>query len=129
MHRGNWKRSSLEDRNGEHDLHHDDDDDQLVHRWQPSNPPHLPPSTDQPRLITFKQPRVWEMVIYCHHEVCWSFFHAKCCVESLGHVDQDLWLKSNNGSLVWEIVSIALFHLGGQLLCPSPVLSQPREKG
>jgi hypothetical protein len=45
------------------------------------------------------------------------------------HVDEDLWLKLDNGSLVWEIVSVALFHLGGQLLCPSPVLSPPREKG
>jgi hypothetical protein len=44
-------------------------------------------------------------------------------------VDEDLWLKSNNGSLAWEIVSVSLFHLGGQLLCPSPVLSPPKEKG
>jgi hypothetical protein len=44
-------------------------------------------------------------------------------------VDEDLWLKLDNGSLAWEIVSVALFHLGGQLLCPSPMLSPPREKG
>jgi hypothetical protein len=42
-------------------------------------------------------------------------------------VDEDLWLKLDNGSLAWEIVSVALFHLGGQLLCPSPVTTQ--EKG
>jgi hypothetical protein len=44
-------------------------------------------------------------------------------------VDEDLWLKLDNGSLVWEIVSDALFHLGGHLLCPSLVLSLPKEKG
>jgi hypothetical protein len=44
-------------------------------------------------------------------------------------VDEDLWLKLDNGSLAWEIVSVALFHLGGQLLCPSPVLSPPKGKG
>jgi hypothetical protein len=38
MPRGNWRRSCLEAHNGEHDLHHDDDDDQHVHRWQPNNP-------------------------------------------------------------------------------------------
>jgi hypothetical protein len=42
--RGNWRRSCLEARNGEHDLHHDDDDDQNVHRWQPSSTPHFPPN-------------------------------------------------------------------------------------
>jgi hypothetical protein len=44
-------------------------------------------------------------------------------------VDEDLWLNLDNGSLVWEIVSVALFHLGGQLLFPSLVLLPPREKG
>jgi hypothetical protein len=44
-------------------------------------------------------------------------------------VDEDHWLKLDNGSLAWEVVFVALFHLGGQLLCPSPVLSPPREKG
>jgi hypothetical protein len=44
-------------------------------------------------------------------------------------MDEDLWLKLGNGSLAWEIVSVTLFHLGGQLLFPSPVLSPPREKG
>jgi hypothetical protein len=42
--RGNWRRSCFEAWNGEHNLHHDDDDDQYVHRWQPNKPPHLPPS-------------------------------------------------------------------------------------
>jgi hypothetical protein len=43
-------------------------------------------------------------------------------------VDEDLWLKLDNGLLTWEVFSVALFHLGGQLLCPSPVLSPPKEK-
>jgi hypothetical protein len=34
-------------------------------------------ATGQPRLITFKQPRVWEMVSHHHREVYLSF-HAKC---------------------------------------------------
>jgi hypothetical protein len=44
-------------------------------------------------------------------------------------VDEDIWLKLDNRSLVWEIVSVALFHLGGQIMFPSSVLSPPREKG
>jgi hypothetical protein len=44
-------------------------------------------------------------------------------------VGEDIWLKLDNGSLVQEIVLVALFHLGGQILCPSPELSTPREKG
>jgi hypothetical protein len=44
-------------------------------------------------------------------------------------VDQDLWLKLDNRSPVWEIESVALFHLVGQLLCPCPVFSLPKEKG
>jgi hypothetical protein len=44
-------------------------------------------------------------------------------------VDEDLWLKLDNGSLAWEIVFVVLFHLGGQLLFPIPVLSLPRENG
>jgi hypothetical protein len=44
-------------------------------------------------------------------------------------VDEDVWLKLDNGSLAWEIVSATLFHLGGQFLCPSLALSPPREKG
>jgi hypothetical protein len=44
-------------------------------------------------------------------------------------VDEDIWLKLDNGSLVWEIVSVSLFHFGGQHMFPSPVLSPPREKG
>jgi hypothetical protein len=35
-------------------------------------------------------------------------------------VDEDLWLKLDNGSLAWEVVFVALFHLGGQLVCSSP---------
>ena len=27
-------------------------------------------------------------------------FHAKCCASFVGHVDADLWLKLDNGSLV-----------------------------
>jgi hypothetical protein len=38
-------------------------------------------------------------------------------------------LKLDNGSLAWEIMLVALFHLGGQFLCPSLVLSPPRAKG
>jgi hypothetical protein len=38
-------------------------------------------------------------------------------------------LKSDNGSLPWEIVFVVLFHLGGQLMFPSPMLSLPKEKG
>jgi hypothetical protein len=44
-------------------------------------------------------------------------------------VDEDNWLKLDNGSLAWEVMSVALFHPGGQLLCPSSMLSPPREKG
>jgi hypothetical protein len=44
-------------------------------------------------------------------------------------VDEDLWLKLDNGSLAWEAVFVVLFHLGGQHLCPSLLLSLPREKG
>jgi len=44
-------------------------------------------------------------------------------------VDEDIWLKLDNGSLVWKIVLVGLFHLGGQILCSSPMLSLPREKG
>ena len=44
-------------------------------------------------------------------------------------MDEDLWLKLDNGSLVREIVSVVVFHLGGQLLYLSLVLSLPREKG
>jgi hypothetical protein len=44
-------------------------------------------------------------------------------------VDEDLWLKLDNGSLAWEIVFVVLFHLGGQLVCPSLMLSPPMEKG
>jgi hypothetical protein len=44
-------------------------------------------------------------------------------------VDEDLWLKLDNGSLVWEIVWVALFHLGGQLLCPSLVFHCPGKRG
>jgi hypothetical protein len=38
-------------------------------------------------------------------------------------------LNLDHGSMAWEIVSVALFHLGGQLLCPTLMLSPPREKG
>jgi hypothetical protein len=48
---------------------------------------------------------------------------------NIGHVDEDHWLKLDNGSLPWEVVFVALFHLGGQLMCPSHVLSPPKEKG
>jgi hypothetical protein len=44
-------------------------------------------------------------------------------------VDEDHWLKLDNGSLTQEVMLVALFHLGGELLCPSPVLSLPRENG
>jgi hypothetical protein len=47
-------------------------------------------------------------------------------------VDGDLWLKLDNGSLAWEIVSVSLFHLGGHLLCPNLTLScchRPRKNG
>jgi hypothetical protein len=44
-------------------------------------------------------------------------------------VDEDLWLMLDNGSLAWEIVFVALFHLSGQLLYSSPMLSPSREKG
>jgi hypothetical protein len=73
---GNWKRSCLEARNGEHDIHCDDDD-QYVHRWQPNNRRDLPPNIDQPRLITFKQLRVWDMVSRYHHEVWLVLFSYK----------------------------------------------------
>jgi hypothetical protein len=87
MPKGNWRRSCLEACNGEHDLDHDDDD-QHVHIWHPNNPPHLPPSTDQPRLITFKQPKVWEMVSYCHQRyVSLSFMQS--VVLNLS----DMWMK------------------------------------
>jgi hypothetical protein len=43
-------------------------------------------------------------------------------------VDEDLSLKLDNVTCFGN-VSIALFHLGGQLLCPSIVLSLLREKG
>ena len=56
-------------------------------------------------------------------------FMQSVVLNLLGHVDEDLWLKLDNGSLVWEIVLVALFHLGGQLLCPNPVMSPPMEKG
>jgi hypothetical protein len=38
-------------------------------------------------------------------------------------------LKLDNGSLAYEVLFVSLFHLGGQHLCPSLVLSFPREKG
>jgi hypothetical protein len=38
-------------------------------------------------------------------------------------VDEDYWLKLDNGSLAWEVVFVALSHLRGQPLYPSPVLS------
>jgi hypothetical protein len=44
----------------------------------------------------------------------------------IGHVDEDHWLKFDNGSLAWEVVFVSLFHLGGQRLHPSPVLSLPK---
>jgi hypothetical protein len=44
-------------------------------------------------------------------------------------VDEDHWLKLDNGSLAWEVMCVVLFHLGDQLLCPSLVLSSPKEKG
>jgi hypothetical protein len=55
--------------NGDNDPDHDDD--QHVHRWQPNNPPQIASIfTDQPRLITFRQLGVWEMVSQRHREVC-----------------------------------------------------------
>jgi hypothetical protein len=45
------------------------------------------------------------------------------------NVDDDFWLKLDNGSLTLEILSVSLFHLGGQLLFPSPVLSPLQGKG
>jgi hypothetical protein len=44
-------------------------------------------------------------------------------------VDEDHWLKLDNGSLAEEVMFVSLFHLGGQHMCPSLVLSPPREKG
>jgi hypothetical protein len=44
-------------------------------------------------------------------------------------VDKDLWLKFDNGSLALEIVLFVMFYLGGKIVCPSLVLSPPREKG
>jgi hypothetical protein len=39
------------------------------------------------------------------------------------HVNEDHWLKLDSGSLAQEVMFVSLFHLGGQHLCPSPVLS------
>ena len=44
-------------------------------------------------------------------------------------MDENLWFNLNNGLLAWEVVFVVLFNLGGELLCPSPVLSPPKEKG
>jgi hypothetical protein len=44
-------------------------------------------------------------------------------------VDEDNWLNLDKGSLAQEVMCVALFHLGGQLLRLSPVLSLLREKG
>jgi hypothetical protein len=44
-------------------------------------------------------------------------------------VDEDHWLKLDNGSMDHEVMFVALFHLGGQLLFPIPMLSPPMEKG
>jgi hypothetical protein len=44
-------------------------------------------------------------------------------------MDEVHWLKLDNGLVAQEVMFVALFHLGGQLMCPSPMLSLPREKG
>jgi hypothetical protein len=44
-------------------------------------------------------------------------------------VNEDHWLKLDNGSLAQEVMFVSLFHLGGQHLCPSPVLSPAQGKG
>jgi hypothetical protein len=51
--RGNWRRSCLKDVNGEHDLHHDDD--QHVHRWNPNIPLDFPPSLTKDHHIQATQ--------------------------------------------------------------------------
>jgi hypothetical protein len=44
-------------------------------------------------------------------------------------VDEDNWLKLDNGSIAQEDMFVSLFHIGGQLMCPSPMLLPPMEKG
>jgi hypothetical protein len=58
-------------RNGEHDPDHDDDDHVTCPQMAAQQPPSFAfTATGQPRLITSKQPSVWEMVSHRHHEVC-----------------------------------------------------------
>jgi hypothetical protein len=38
-------------------------------------------------------------------------------------------MKLDNGSPAQEVMFVSFFHLGGQHLCPSLMLSLPREKG
>jgi hypothetical protein len=44
-------------------------------------------------------------------------------------MDEDHWLKLDNGSLVQEVMFVSFFHLGGPHFFPSPMLASPREKG